>query len=242
MSSGSAYGSSLARRLKPRHVSKVIANETRMLFSELIIPRLRIADKQFLLWGQPVDYFLHRYNTTWRNERSIELAAASIFLSSRPAGSLLEFGNVLRHYQLGKPDLVVDLYEKGDRITNVDIVDFESNQRFDSIISISTIEHVGWDEIPQVPEKVEEALTRLTTLLSPTGTLFITAPTGHNLFLDELIRNGIPNVIRQAFFVRDGFEWTQSDEFAALEYGSKGPGAASVWFAEIGSSIPSIAS
>lgn len=237
MNTRAAYGSGFSQKLRPSHISLVLANEIRMFLSSLIIPRLKIANKQFLLWGEPVDYFLHKYNTTWRNERSIELAAVSRFLDSRSPKTLLEFGNVLRHYQFGSPDLIVDLYEKGDRITNVDIVEFKTPLKFDSIISISTIEHVGWDEIPQKPEKVSEALTRLTSLLSPSGRLFITAPTGHNPFLDKLISNGIPNVIRQSFFVREGFEWTQSESFVSLPYGSRGPGAASVWMAEIGATI-----
>lgn len=231
-----AYGGNSFAKFRPRHVLTVGANETRMLFSRFIIKRISLSKKQFLLWNVPTDYFLHKYNTTWRNERSVELAAVDQFIKSRPAGSLLEFGNVLENYKLGEPDVVVDLYEKGPGITNMDIVDFVSPTKFDSIVSISTIEHVGWDEYPQSSTKTGEALSRLTQLLSPEGTLFITAPTGHNPYLDELIRAGIPNLVREAFFVRDKFEWSSQSEYIALPYGSRGPGAASFWLAEISGS------
>jgi len=229
-----AYGGNLLNKLRPRHITVVLANEGRMLFSRLIIPCLSLRKKHFLLWNSQTEYFLHKYNTTWRNERSVELSAVKQFLSLHTNGTLLEFGNVLEHYKLGDPDIVVDLYEKGLRVTNVDIVDFHSEVKFSSIVSISTIEHVGWDETPQSSTKTKIALDRLISLVSPGGILFITAPTGHNPFLDEIIRDGIPSMIRQTFLVRDGFEWNAQSQFVSIPYGSKGPGAASVWIAEIG--------
>jgi hypothetical protein len=229
-----AYGGGLLNKLRPRHATVVLANEGRMLFSRLIIPWLPLRKKQFLLWNSQKEYFLHKYNTTWRNERSVELSAVKQFLSLHTNEMLLEFGNVLEHYKLGDPDIVVDLYEKGSKVTNVDIVDFHSDVKFSAIVSISTIEHVGWDEIPQSSTKTKLALNHLISTLSPDGILFITAPTGHNPFLDEMIRDGIPTMVRQTFLVRNGFEWHEQSQFVAIPYGSKGPGAASVWIAEIG--------
>lgn len=228
-----AYGGDFLKKLRPRHVASVAANETRMLFSSVIIPRLAMTKKSFDLWGKDTGYFLHKYNTTWRNERAVELAAAAVFLSENQDGSFLEFGNVLQHYGFRQPDVVVDLYEKGPRITNVDIVDFVSEKKFKVMVSISTIEHVGWDERPRSAEKTAKALERLVSHLTHDGKLFITAPTGHNPYLDAMIRDGIPNVARQVFYVRDRFDWSQSADFVAIPYGSKGPGAASMWMAEI---------
>ena len=233
-----AYGGDFFKKLRPGHVASVLANETRMLFSSLIIPRLAMAEKSFDLWGTNAKYFLHKYNTTWRNERAVELAAAAAFLSENQSGPFLEFGNVLEHYGFRQPDVIVDLYEKGPRITNVDIVDFASEQKFKVIVSISTIEHVGWDERPRSAEKTARALERLVSHLTHDGKLFITAPTGHNPYLDAMIKEGIPNLDRQVFYVRDRFDWSPSRDFVGIPYGSKGPGAASMWMAEI--STPSV--
>lgn len=229
-----AYGGDFLRKLRPGHVASVFANESRMLFSRFIIPRLAMAEKSFDLWGKDTKYFLHKYNTTWRNERAVELAAATAFLAENQGGPFLEFGNVLEHYGFRQPDVVVDLYEKGPRITNVDIVDFASEKKFKVMVSISTIEHVGWDERPRSAEKTAMALDRLVSHLTNDGKLFITAPTGHNPYLDAMIRDGIPNVERQVFYVRDRFDWSPSPDFVAIPYGSKGPGAASMWMAVIG--------
>lgn len=229
-----AYGGDFLRKLRPGHVASVFANESRMLFSRFIIPRLAMAEKSFDLWGKDTKYFLHKYNTTWRNERAVELAAATAFLAENQGGPFLEFGNVLEHYGFRQPDVVVDLYEKGPRITNVDIVDFASEKKFKVMVSISTIEHVGWDERPRSAEKTAMALDRLVSHLTNDGKMFITAPTGHNPYLDAMIRDGIPNVERQVFYVRDRFDWSPSPDFVAIPYGSKGPGAASMWMAVIG--------
>lgn len=229
-----AYGGDFLRKLRPGHVASVFANESRMLFSRFIIPRLAMAEKSFDLWGTDTKYFLHKYNTTWRNERAVELAAATAFLAENQGGPFLEFGNVLEHYGFRQPDVVVDLYEKGPRITNVDIVDFASEKKFKVMVSISTIEHVGWDERPRSAEKTAMALDRLVSHLTNDGKMFITAPTGHNPYLDAMIRDGIPNVERQVFYVRDRFDWSPSPDFVTIPYGSKGPGAASMWMAVIG--------
>lgn len=49
--SDTAYGGGVARKLRPRHVATVVANELLMKFSPVIIRRLAVADKTFSLWG-----------------------------------------------------------------------------------------------------------------------------------------------------------------------------------------------
>ena len=44
---------------------------------------------------------------------------------------------------------IVDKYEKKKGIINQDIVDYKPDKKYDLIISISTLEHVGWDETPR---------------------------------------------------------------------------------------------
>jgi cyclopropane fatty-acyl-phospholipid synthase-like methyltransferase len=71
--------------------------------------------------------------------------------------------DVLSHYYHITHD-VVDKYEKGKNIINQDIVDFTPNERYDLIVSISTMEHVGWDETPCEPRKILRTLVNLKTL------------------------------------------------------------------------------
>ena len=57
------------------------------------------------------------------------------------------------------------------------------------IVSISTIEHVGWDETPRDPKKIPLALENLTTrCLAPDGEIVVTLPLGYNTYLDKLLK------------------------------------------------------
>jgi len=56
------------------------------------------------------------------------------------------------------------------------------------IVSISTIEHVGWDETPRDPKKIPLALENLATkCLAPGGEIVVTLPIGYNTYLDKLM-------------------------------------------------------
>jgi SAM-dependent methyltransferase len=85
---------------------------------------------------------------------------------------------------------IVDKYEKGDGIVNEDIVDFRPGKKYDLIISISTLEHIGWDEEIKEPEKIPRALAHMQELLAPGGTLAVSMPLGYNPHLDELLESG----------------------------------------------------
>lgn len=151
--------------------------------------------------GRPVPYFVHSHNRTWTNERSIELRLAQQFVAS-VGGRGMEFGNVLTRYGLARPWTIVDKYETGLGIANIDIVDFE-DEPFDFIVSVSTLEHVGWDEDVREPEKVVQALYRLLSLLKTDGRLFLTAGLHHSEFLDAAVLGGRMPCDRQLSYVRD---------------------------------------
>jgi hypothetical protein len=143
--------------------------------------------RKFILNGIEYSCFYHSYNKTWRNERAIELPVARRLISEYDPAKTLEVGNVLPHY-FPVSHTVVDKYEKGKGILNTDIADFNSGKKFDLIISISTLEHVGWDEKPREPEKTLKAVEHMKKFLSPAGKLFITIPLGYNTDLENLIR------------------------------------------------------
>jgi hypothetical protein len=115
--------------------------------------------RSFAFNGSRHRYFYHRYNSTCETERCIEIPIALDFLGRRPAGAILEIGNVLNHYTPFQ-HAVVDKYELGAGVTNADVCDFESVHDYDAIVSISTIEHVGWDEEPFDSRKAIRAIER----------------------------------------------------------------------------------
>lgn len=143
----------------------------------------------FTFAGREVPYVRHPYNRAWRNERSVELGLAADFLRSAKPGRILELGNVLAHYGPVSHD-VVDKYESAPGVLNEDIIDFQPIDRYDLVLSISTIEHVGWDEQPREPDKVLRACKRLQELVLPGGAILVTAPLGYNPHLDDYLNEG----------------------------------------------------
>lgn len=151
--------------------------------------RLSSRPSCFTFRGKSYRYFRHRYNATWRNERAVEIPIARGFLAGIPAEKVLEIGNVLSHYG-PVAHQVVDKYEKAEGITNADVCDFKSEKKYGLILSISTLEHVGWDEEPKDESKVLRAFENLRSLLEPEGRLLVTIPLGYNPSLDRMIGEG----------------------------------------------------
>ena len=114
--------------------------------------RLLGAARTFTFAEESYPYFRHWRVTTFLNERTIEVPIVTRELARRPGASILEIGNVLNQY-VHIPHTVVDKYERASGVLNVDVVDFDPGVQYDLIVSISTLEHVGWDETPKEPDK-----------------------------------------------------------------------------------------
>jgi cyclopropane fatty-acyl-phospholipid synthase-like methyltransferase len=73
-------------------------------------------------------------------------------------------------------------------VQNADILEFERAEPYDTVISISTLEHVGQDEVPRAPERAIPAFERLDRLARPDGRVLVTIPVGYNTTLDDALR------------------------------------------------------
>jgi hypothetical protein len=133
--------------------------------------------------GRRFPYHVAAYNTTWENERAVELPIGIDALERHAGGRILEVGNVLKHY-VDSPHDVVDKYEDGTQGFQMDVLDFHPDEPYDLILSFSTFEHIGFDEEVRDPEKVRRAIAHVTTLLAPEGELLISVPLGYNAQLD----------------------------------------------------------
>ena len=165
--------------------------------------------------GRSHRYLRHPYNYTWLNERAVEIPLATAVLDDALAAGVapqrvLEVGNVLGHYRPVR-HRVVDRYERAPGVENVDVVDIDPDARFDLILSISTLEHVGFDEPVTDPGKPLRALEHLGSLLAPGGRLWCTFPTGYNPALDEGLRAGTLGFDRLTALRRTGRDnrWVQ---------------------------------
>ncbi|MFZ5424785.1 MAG: hypothetical protein ACOZAO_03190 [Patescibacteria group bacterium] len=143
----------------------------------------------FVFNNKRYSYFYHWYNVTFRNERCVELPIAKEYLDRFQTNSVLEVGNVLSHYFDVSHD-VVDKYEDSSTTIREDIVDFNTPKKYDLVISISTLEHVGWDEDKRDPKKFLKALSKMRSLLKPGGKLLVTMPMGWSDFVDNYVKQG----------------------------------------------------
>jgi hypothetical protein len=153
--------------------------------------------QSFSFEGRKYKYCTHRYNHSWSTERTVEIPIIRSEIELAAGKRVLEVGNVLSHYQRIN-HLVIDKYEKSPYCNNVDIIEFNPGLKFDVIVSISTLEHVGWDEVPKEPEKILRAIEHLRSLLAPGGKLVATVPVGYNDSLDKLLK-------ADKVFDREGF-------------------------------------
>lgn len=173
--------------------------------------------------GRKHNYFAHPYNATWLNERAVEIPVIVEQIRKYNSISVLEIGNVTSHY-FKTSHIVIDKYESSSMAVPVDIMDYNPGRQFDCIVSISTIEHVGWDEVPRDKQKHRRAIERILTWLAPGGKLFVTIPLGYNPSIDADIFSGALNCPTIHYFKRIGTtEWINADKTEVLgsSYGSE---------------------
>lgn len=177
----------------------------------------------FELAGRPHRYVIHPFILD--NERAVEIALARDFLQGR-SGEILELGNVLSNYFVFPHD-IVDKYEQAPGVRNEDIVTFAPGKRYDCIVTLSTLEHVGWDERPQEPDKVARAIARLKALLKDDGELLATMPLGYNPHVDQMVREGRTGFSEVRFLRRVSADnqWREArwEEVATARFGTPYP-------------------
>ena len=168
----------------------------------------------FELAGETYDYFRHLYNVTWLNERRVEIPIMRAVLARGLDARILEIGNVLSHYDESFRHPVVDRYERPKRENAYaeDAETFTHGSPYDLIVSISTFEHIGQDELPRDDEKIGRTMLHVRELLSPHGELVFTAPIGYSQPLDRLVDEGDGFAERLCLRrINAGNEWVEAD-------------------------------
>lgn len=194
--------------------------------------KARRQDNRLSFRGEQLAYTFNRYNNSYRNERTVEISVTRWFLSQQDNGRMLEVGNVLAHY--GKTGhTVLDKYEVIPGVLNDDIVDYRPEQPFDTVVAVSTLEHVGWDESPREPAKVFRAIENVKKCATDDGRVLVTMPIGHNKALDEGLRTGEVKFPEETWLARRNRrnEWVEvgKDEALSRSYGSPFPNANAVY-------------
>ncbi len=180
--------------------------------------------------GRRYRYLFRGYNTTWRNERCLELPLALEVLNQRSGQRILEVGNVLHNYTPIQHD-VLDKYERAAGVINQDVVEFSPGTPYDLIISVSTLEHVGWDEGELEPGKVMVAFAHLRDMLAPGGRLWVTVPRGYHRHLDQYVDQEMIPFTEVLFFRRSSRRnWREvaHEDVRGIPYGVGFEGAIAV--------------
>jgi len=190
--------------------------------SILAAQRLQKGLWTFTFGGASYPYLLHNYNRTYWNERAVEVPIVARVVE-RERGAILEVGNVLGHYRRGSHD-VLDKYEVAPGVINADVLDWSPGRRYELIVSISTLEHVGWDERRE-RDKVARVVERIRTWLAPAGQAVVTWPLGYNPWIDALIDTGTFAELGFLRRISADNRWAESDRegIRGAAYGSPHP-------------------
>jgi hypothetical protein len=224
-------------RMEPRTAGFLAQKAALALAWPLWRQYYRVFPRTFTFQERAYPYFSHPYNFTWSNERAVEIPVVWEAVG-QCSGRVLEVGNVLSHYFRGRHE-IVDKYERSKRVRNLDVLDLGSDgsgARYDLIVSISTLEHVGWDEQPRDPGKVIRAILHLADQLNPGGRLLATLPLGYNSNLDGLLAEGALPFTRISYLRRRStFSWQEAgwDEVAGCRYGHPWPAASGLAIGEV---------
>jgi hypothetical protein len=179
------------------------------------------------------------YNTAdaANTERCVEIPFAKYFLTThiKDDTKILEIGNVLGYYGVSIKRKIIDKYERnGEGIINSDIVDYDTAEKFDIIISISTIEHIGYDEPVKEQGKSRKALLKIMDLINNGGWALISVPLGYNPEIDDIVYNDLMKFSECYFLKRTSIlnRWTTTtrDDALKCKYWEKYPAANSVAF------------
>lgn len=179
------------------------------------------ASPTFEFKGVCYEYLDHDYNCTRISERCVEIPIGISEMANHQGERVIEVGNVLHHYgQRGHT--VIDKFETGVNVLNLDILDGPLPGGFDFAITISTLEHLGWDYPPLDKHAFFRAIYRILDSLREGGCLFGTVPLGHNPYVDRILLNprALPWMQRWFLSRTDGAnDWVETPSAdAALPY------------------------
>lgn len=191
--------------------------------NKLAFPFIKILrnNREFRFNDKNIKYFIHE--SSWNSERVIEIPIIMDFIKNESRKlclkycdytqleycstfkrstcnkyfGILEFGNVLDQFVPHQYD-ILDKYSEGKNVIHQDIVDFNPKEKYDLIVSISTLEHVGFNEDVEnighnIDDNIEKDKTKIAmkniidNCLKPNGKMIFSVCLGYNKDMDELL-------------------------------------------------------
>jgi hypothetical protein len=225
------YGTVARHRVSEEGFRIALASGSRLVGAHLVHPLTvsRRRGRTFHAAGVELAYETTRYNNSWLNERTVEISLARHILGVRRPRSVLEVGNVLRNYRLtelqGVEHTIIDRYEEIGDVLNTDVRTFRIGRLYETVVSVSTLEHVGYDEPDKDADGAVRGLETMRHHLANDGVMLVTVPLGYNAGLDAAVAEGrfaCPEQFCLRRTTKDN-RWIQDDVQSglALSYGSK---------------------
>ena len=181
--------------------------------------------KQFKFAGKTYEYRRDDLQCQL-GERCVEVPIVLDMLSKYKGRNILEVGNVLRKYDSSLEHIVIDKHEKGDCL-NIDVIDYQPPELPDVILSVSTIEHIGYDMGEELnPDKLIQFFEWANKVLPVGGEFIFTIPIGYNTYLDSILK--AKDTIGKLYFSRkqalrrvtQDNQWEQTVLDWSAKYGS----------------------
>lgn len=144
--------------------------------------------------GKEITYNRIKFNNP--SERAVEVPIAFDFLASvKQKKRVLEVGNVLANYENTLSQLlgidarkIIDKFEVDANVDNEDLMELSSEEKYDVIVSVSTVEHIGQGVDPSLDygdraekrdlEAPLKAIVKIYELLAVNGKALITTNFG----------------------------------------------------------------
>ena len=173
-----------------------------------------IRNKTFIFDGVTLNYFYHKYNVTYENERIIVIPIILYLIKKYGINTYTELGNVLSYYKLQSKS-IIDKYDNSKDIIKEDITYYKPISKFKNIISISTLEHIGWDESERNYCKITPTFINIfNNVLDKNGYFIFSFPIGYNPYLDSYLNNNLEKFIEIYSFIRIN----KSNEWRNVKY------------------------
>ena len=172
-----------------------------------------INNKHFKVNDCIFSYFHHPYNLTRENERIIEVPLGQFFINTF-GYEITEVGAVMGYYGFNCKE-VIDTHDPLPGVIKVNAaygVDYANK----NVLSISTIEHFKSDEYNNISDN--DSIFFLEKVISSAKNFLITWPLGHNLLLDNYVKNSnkIPFFIMKRLSKDNQWEKEKTNNFSYL--------------------------
>ena len=156
------------------------------------------------------DYFKHNYNSTWTNERHIEVSLGIYFLNKFNF-NCIEIGAVMPHYDYISK-LVIDPRDDYQNCYRINALDHSYIN--ENVLSISTIEHFKIDEFNRTDY---DSIICLYKIINEAKNYLITWPIGYNKILDNFTKlSNIPRFIIKRKNIEN--EWEIDEDVNNFDY------------------------